>query len=209
MNTFEPPIFELAAPGRIGASLPACDVPETPLPTHLLRKDDLNGLPELSETEVIRHFTRISQRNMCIDTTMYPLGSCTIKYNPKINEEAARIPGLAMVHPLQPAELSQGALRLMYELSGESVPARAEDVSLVQLTPAFILNELRVAFQIGFVIFLPFLLIDLVVSSVLLSLGMLMVPPATVSLPLKVLLFVLIDGWSLILRGVIGSFQPA
>ena len=100
-------------------------------------------------------------------------------------------------------------LRLMYELSGESVPARAEDVSLVQLTPAFILNELRIAFQIGFVIFLPFLLIDLVVSSVLLSLGMLMVPPATVSLPLKVLLFVLIDGWSLILRGVIGSFQPA
>jgi len=100
-------------------------------------------------------------------------------------------------------------LRLMYELSGEPVPTRAEDVSLVQLTPAFILNELRVAFQIGFVIFLPFLLIDLVVSSVLLSLGMLMVPPATVALPLKVLLFVLIDGWALILRGVIGSFQPA
>ena len=100
-------------------------------------------------------------------------------------------------------------LRLMYELSGEPVPTRAEDVSLVQLTPAFILNELRVAFQIGFVIFLPFLLIDLVVSSVLLSLGMLMVPPATVALPLKVLLFVLIDGWTLILRGVIGSFQLA
>lgn len=100
-------------------------------------------------------------------------------------------------------------LRLMYELSGEPVPSRAEDVSLVQLTPAFILNELRVAFQIGFVIFLPFLLIDLVVSSVLLSLGMLMVPPATVALPLKVLLFVLIDGWTLILRGVIGSFQLA
>jgi flagellar biosynthetic protein FliP len=98
-------------------------------------------------------------------------------------------------------------LRLMYELSGEPVPSRPEEVSLVQLTPAFILNELRVAFQIGFVIFLPFLLIDLVVSAVLLSLGMLMVPPATIALPLKVLLFVLIDGWALVLRGVLGSFQ--
>ena len=116
MSTFEPPIFELAAPGRIGVSLPACDVPTTELPAHLLRSDELNELPELSETEVIRHFTRISQRNMCIDTTMYPLGSCTMKYNPKINEEAARIPGLAAVHPLQSAALSQGALRLMYEL---------------------------------------------------------------------------------------------
>lgn len=116
MNTFEPPIFELAAPGRIGVSLPASDVPETALPSHLLRSDDLNELPELSETEVIRHFTRISQRNMCIDTTMYPLGSCTMKYNPKINEEAARMAGLATVHPLQPAALSQGALRLMHEL---------------------------------------------------------------------------------------------
>ncbi|MFN5936122.1 MAG: aminomethyl-transferring glycine dehydrogenase subunit GcvPB, partial [Roseiflexaceae bacterium] len=110
-HTYEPPLFELAASGRIGVSLPASDVPETPLPSHLLRSDELNELPELSETEVIRHFTRISQRNMCIDTTMYPLGSCTMKYNPKIHEEAARIPGLAGAHPLQPAALSQGALR--------------------------------------------------------------------------------------------------
>lgn len=98
-------------------------------------------------------------------------------------------------------------LQLMYELSREPVPSEPSQVSLIQLIPAFILNELRVAFQIGFVIFLPFLLIDLVVSSVLLSLGMLMVPPATIALPLKVLLFVLIDGWSLVLRGVVGSFQ--
>lgn len=97
-------------------------------------------------------------------------------------------------------------LRLMYELSKEEVPTQPEDVSLVQLIPAFILNELRIAFQIGFVVFLPFLLIDLVVSAVLLSLGMLMVPPATIALPLKVLLFVLIDGWALVLRGVVGSF---
>lgn len=111
--------------------------------------------------------------------------------------------------PLQGFMLRQvrdADLRLMYELSKEPVPSRAEEVSLVQLVPAFILNELRVAFQIGFVIFLPFLLIDLVVSSVLLALGMLMVPPATIALPLKVLLFVLIDGWALVLRGVVGSF---
>ena len=69
------------------------------------------------------------------------------------------------------------------------------------------LNELRVAFKIGFVILLPFLLIDLVVSAILLSLGMLMVPPSTISLPLKVLMFVLIDGWSLVLEGVLGSFH--
>ncbi len=104
-------------------------------------------------------------------------------------------------------QVRESDLRLMYELSGEAVPARPDEVSMVQLTPAFILNELRVAFQIGFVIFLPFLLIDLVVSAVLLSLGMLMVPPATIALPLKVLLFVLIDGWALVLRGVVGSFQ--
>jgi flagellar biosynthetic protein FliP len=98
-------------------------------------------------------------------------------------------------------------LKLMYEMSQQPLPQTPAEVSLLQLTPAFILNELRVAFQIGFVVLLPFLLIDLVVSSVLLSLGMLMVPPATISLPLKVLMFVLVDGWGLVLRGVLGSFR--
>jgi len=104
-------------------------------------------------------------------------------------------------------QVREDELRLMYELSHQSLPGTPTEVGLLQLTPAFILNELRVAFQIGFVILLPFLLIDLVVSSVLLSLGMLMVPPATISLPLKVLMFVLVDGWGLILRGVLGSFK--
>jgi flagellar biosynthesis protein FliP len=90
----------------------------------------------------------------------------------------------------------------MYELSRQ--PA---EVSLVQLTPAFILNELRISFEIGFVVLLPFLLIDLAVSSILLSLGMMMVPPSTIALPLKVLVFVLVDGWALVLRGVLGSFK--
>lgn len=104
-------------------------------------------------------------------------------------------------------QVREDELKLMYEISGKPLPDAPEQVSLLQLTSAFILNELRVAFQIGFVVLLPFLLIDLVVSSVLLSLGMLMVPPATISLPLKVLMFVLVDGWSLILQGVILSFK--
>jgi flagellar biosynthesis protein FliP len=98
-------------------------------------------------------------------------------------------------------------LRLMYELSKRAAPSAPEEVGLLQLTPAFMLNELRVAFQISFVVMLPFLLIDLVVSSVMLALGMLMVPPATITLPLKVLLFVLIDGWALVVKGVVGSFH--
>lgn len=104
-------------------------------------------------------------------------------------------------------QVRQDELRVMYELSSKPLPASAEEVSLLQLTPAFILNELRIAFQIGFVVLLPFLLIDLVVSSILLALGMLMVPPATISLPLKVLMFILVDGWSLILRALVGSFH--
>lgn len=98
-------------------------------------------------------------------------------------------------------------LKTTYELSHAPLPATAAEVGMIQLVPAFMLNELRTAFTIGFVVLLPFLLIDLVVSAVLLSLGMLMVPPATISLPLKILMFVLIDGWGLILKGVLGSFR--
>jgi len=98
-------------------------------------------------------------------------------------------------------------LKTVYTISRLPLPKTAADVALMQLVPAFMLNELRTAFTIGFVILLPFLLIDLVVSAILLSLGMLMVPPATISLPLKILMFVLIDGWALILEGLVGSFH--
>ncbi len=98
-------------------------------------------------------------------------------------------------------------LQTVYEIARQPLPDRAADVGLMQLTSAFMLNELRVSFKIGFVIMLPFLLIDLVVSSILLSLGMIMVPPTTLSLPIKVLMFVLIDGWSFVLEGVVGSFR--
>lgn len=98
-------------------------------------------------------------------------------------------------------------LKAVYEIARQPLPDRAADAGLPQLTTAFMLNELRVSFKIGFVILLPFLLIDLVVSSILLSLGMLMVPPSTLALPIKVLMFVLIDGWTLVLEGVVGSFR--
>lgn len=98
-------------------------------------------------------------------------------------------------------------IKTVYEIARRPLPSRASEVGMMELTTAFMLNELRVAFRIGFVVFLPFLLIDLVVSSILLSLGMLMVPPTTLSLPIKVLMFVLIDGWSLVLEGVVGSFR--
>jgi len=97
-------------------------------------------------------------------------------------------------------------LEMVYSISRSPLPQTAEDVEILKLIPAFVMNELRVAFTIGFVIMLPFLLIDLVVASILLSLGMMMVPPQTISLPIKVLMFVLIDGWSLVLQGLIGSF---
>jgi len=97
-------------------------------------------------------------------------------------------------------------LSLMVELANAPAPQSLDEISLVHLIPAFMLSELRTAFQIGFVIFLPFLLIDIVVSSVLMSLGMMMVPPATIAIPLKILLFVLIDGWHLLIRSLMSTF---
>lgn len=113
-QSLEPLIYELSVPGRQGARLPACDVPETPLPADLLRAD--LDLPEVSELQVVRHFLNLSSFNHAIDRGFYPLGSCTMKYNPKINEDVARLPGFAHLHPLTDAEGAQGALALMYTL---------------------------------------------------------------------------------------------
>jgi flagellar biosynthetic protein FliP len=98
-------------------------------------------------------------------------------------------------------------LALMVELSKARPPQSMDEVSNVQLVPAYMLSELRAGFQIGFVIFLPFLLIDIIVSSLLMALGMMMMPPTAISLPLKILMFVLIDGWSLLLKALVGSFH--
>ncbi len=110
----EPLVYEISVPGREGAALPTTDVPESKLPSHLLRAD--LPLPELSEVDVVRHFLGLSQMNYAVDKGFYPLGSCTMKYNPKVNEDAARLPGFAFSHPLQDPSFSQGNLTLMYEL---------------------------------------------------------------------------------------------
>jgi glycine dehydrogenase subunit 2 len=105
---------EQSVPGRVGVRFPDPDVPLSPLPEGLVR--DHLPMPEMSEIDVIRYFTRLSQLNHSVDTGFYPLGSCTMKYNPKVNEETARMPGFAHLHPLQPAETIQGALEMMYLL---------------------------------------------------------------------------------------------
>ena len=110
----EPQLSEISVPGRQGIRYPQPDVPCTDLPAGLVRQE--LPLPEMSELDVIRHFTRLSQLNYSIDTGYYPLGSCTMKYNPKINEETARLPGFAFSHPLQPVDTVQGNLVLMYTL---------------------------------------------------------------------------------------------
>jgi glycine dehydrogenase subunit 2 len=107
-------IFEISRPGRCATALPELDVPPADLPAGLVR-DDL-PLPEVSEVDLVRHYTRLSQMNYAVDVGFYPLGSCTMKYNPKINEEMTRLPGFAHLHPYQDEETVQGALFLMYDL---------------------------------------------------------------------------------------------
>lgn len=107
-------IYDLSSPGREGVKPPILDVPESPLPTAMLRES--LPLPEVSEIDVVRHYLHLSQLNYAIDKGMYPLGSCTMKFNPKVNEVAARMPGFTGVHPFQDAASSQGALYVMYAL---------------------------------------------------------------------------------------------
>ena len=135
-EAIEPLLFEISRPGRLGVELPVCDVPagdiSALLPPGALRAD--LPLPELSEPEVIRHYTHLSQHNYSIDSGFYPLGSCTMKYNPKINEEAARLPGLARVHPLQPEGTVQGTLEVMYEM--QEILAEIAGMDAATLQPA-------------------------------------------------------------------------
>jgi glycine dehydrogenase subunit 2 len=132
----EPPIFERGTPGRTGASIAKLDVPEVDLAQELgaLSRKVPAGLPEVSEPEAIRHFVRLSQWNFSIDTQFYPLGSCTMKHNPKVNEWAARLDGFANLHPLTPDHLAQGALELMVRLS--AILAEIVGLDGVNLQPA-------------------------------------------------------------------------
>ncbi|BAU27379.1 glycine dehydrogenase (decarboxylating) beta subunit [Aneurinibacillus soli] len=131
----QPLIFEVSQPGRIACALPVCDVPEVELanvlPASHLREVAAE-LPEVSELQLMRHYTALSRRNHGVDTGFYPLGSCTMKYNPKINEDVARYPGLARIHPYQPEETVQGALQLMYELQRDLAAITGMDAVTLQ-----------------------------------------------------------------------------
>ncbi len=130
-------VFELSRPGRVAVDLPACDVPERKLTEFLppaFLREQAPELPELSQLDLVRHYTNLSQRNFGLDAGFYPLGSCTMKYNPKINEVASRLPGFALAHPLQPEELSQGVLGLLYDMQRYLVEIAGMDA--VSLQPA-------------------------------------------------------------------------
>ncbi|RKO66642.1 aminomethyl-transferring glycine dehydrogenase subunit GcvPB [Desulfofundulus salinus] len=128
-------IFELGAPGRQAFSLPASDVPEVDLDwPENMRREKAPGLPEVSEPELVRHFTALSRLNHGVDTDFYPLGSCTMKYNPKVDEALAALPGFAGIHPYLPEELVQGALQLIYEM--ETYLAEIGGMERVTMQPA-------------------------------------------------------------------------
>ncbi len=137
MSGYDRLVFELSSPGRVGYSLAENDTPTKPvaelLPAKYLRSAPPE-LPEVSEFDVVRHYSRLSRMNYGLDTHFYPLGSCTMKYNPKINEDMARLPGFGRLHPLAPAALSQGALRLIHELA--AMLAEIAGMDAVSLQPA-------------------------------------------------------------------------
>ena len=115
MKYYNKMIFELSKKGRIGFNIEEKKLPEVELPKNLLRQEKA-CLPEVSELDVVRHFTNVSQKNFGVENGFYPLGSCTMKYNPKINDELATLPGFANIHPLQPVETIQGLLKIYYSL---------------------------------------------------------------------------------------------
>src|SRR5437016_163594 len=137
MPQYDKLIFEMSSPGRVASSRPEPDVPVADvralIPARYLRRTAAE-LPEVSEVDVVRHYSRLSQLNYGVDTHFYPLGSCTMKYNPKLNEDMARLPGFARLHPLLPEKAGQGALRLMHELAADLAEIAAMDA--VTLQPA-------------------------------------------------------------------------
>lgn len=166
------------------------------------------GMPETPPNSVLV--------SLSLFLTIFSMGSVAGELNRQslkpylansISLEVAMDRGEAPLRRFMLAQTRDADLATIYRISRAPLPHRPEDVELLKLVPAFMINELRVAFTIGFVILLPFLLIDLVVSAILLALGMMMVPPTTISLPIKLLMFVLIDGWALIIEGVMGSFR--
>lgn len=137
MKEYNKLIFELSKGGRKAYTLPRLDVEEKPLedilPQQMMRKEEIE-LPEISEVDIVRHYTLLSNKNYGVDTGFYPLGSCTMKYNPKINEDMASLVGFTALHPYQPVETVQGALKLMYEL--ENMLSEITGMDKFSLQPA-------------------------------------------------------------------------
>ncbi|UZQ83279.1 aminomethyl-transferring glycine dehydrogenase subunit GcvPB [Thermoanaerobacter sp. RKWS2] len=137
MKEYNKLIFELSKEGRKAYTLPKLDIEEKPLedilPQQMMRKEEIE-LPEISEVDIIRHYTLLSNKNYGVDTGFYPLGSCTMKYNPKINEDMASLIGFTALHPYQPVETVQGALKLMYEL--ENMLSEITGMDKFSLQPA-------------------------------------------------------------------------
>src|SRR5262245_39841572 len=130
-------VFELSKSGRRGARLPASDVPDRPLDELMpaaFRAEKLPPLPEVTEPEVVRHFSNLSTLNMSVDTHFYPLGSCTMKHNPKRNERLANLPGIVDLHPYQPEDTLQGLLQLLFEL--QEMLAEISGLPCLSLQPA-------------------------------------------------------------------------
>ncbi|SMC27659.1 flagellar biosynthetic protein FliP [Andreprevotia lacus DSM 23236] len=125
----------------------------------------------------------------------------------KLSATVAAEKGMAPLRDFMIRQTREEDLALLVEISHSPQPRSMADIGNLQLIPAFMLSELRTAFRIGFVIFLPFLLIDLIVSAILMGMGMMMVPPVTISLPLKLLMFVMIDGWNIVVRALLSSFN--
>lgn len=125
----------------------------------------------------------------------------------KLGMEQALQEGVKPLREFMVRQTREQDLALMVDISKSAAPKSIDDISLSQLIPAFMLSELKSAFQIGFVVFLPFLLIDIIIATILMSMGMVMVPPVMIALPVKILMFVLIDGWNLVARSLISSFN--
>jgi len=165
------------------------------------------GLPQTPPNSVLV--------TLAIFLTMFSMGPVIDKVNAdsvqpylqeKITATQALANGAGPVRDFMIRQTRESDLAAVLEIAHAPRPKTIDDIKFTQLAPAFLLSELKTAFQIGFVIFLPFLLVDLVVAAILMALGMIMVPPSTISLPLKILLFILIDGWVLVSRALVSSY---
>lgn len=206
-----PGVVRLAVVLTLAALLPAIAICMTPFLRIVVVLSMIRhafGMPETPPTQVLV--------SLALFLTLFVMGPTLATVNTealhpfvngKLSVEQALDKAAAPTRAFMLRQVHDEDIKAIYDISKKPLPSKATGVGLMELTSAFMFNELRVSFKMGFVVLLPFLLIDLVVSSILLSLGMLMVPPSTLSLPIKVLMFVLIDGWSLVLQGVVGSFR--